>query len=177
MEYSVMKICEKCGKEHDGSFGSGRFCSRKCANSHPMTDERRQNISDGLHKETPCNCQFCGKEFNSLIKKSQHEKHCDSNPDKETVNYGAIKNHTDKLNRKVKISNYETHECVELDITYQELQEYRQSHPCCEICGKHVTNLSLPTSKVKFKRLSIDHCHKTNKFRGLLCNTCNRELG
>lgn len=25
-----MNICENCGKEHDGSYGSGRFCSKKC---------------------------------------------------------------------------------------------------------------------------------------------------
>ena len=24
-------ICENCGKEHDGSYGSGRFCSKSCA--------------------------------------------------------------------------------------------------------------------------------------------------
>lgn len=23
-------ICEFCGKEHDGSYGSGRFCSKSC---------------------------------------------------------------------------------------------------------------------------------------------------
>jgi len=22
--------CEECGKEHDGSYGSGRFCSSHC---------------------------------------------------------------------------------------------------------------------------------------------------
>lgn len=26
-----MAICEQCGKEHDGSFGSGRFCCRSCS--------------------------------------------------------------------------------------------------------------------------------------------------
>ena len=26
-------ICENCGKEHSGDFGSGRFCSKKCAKS------------------------------------------------------------------------------------------------------------------------------------------------
>ena len=25
-----MKICENCGNEHDGSYGSGRFCSNHC---------------------------------------------------------------------------------------------------------------------------------------------------
>ena len=27
------KLCENCQKEHDGSFGSGRFCSSKCSHS------------------------------------------------------------------------------------------------------------------------------------------------
>ena len=25
---SKVYICENCGKEHDGSYGSGRFCSK-----------------------------------------------------------------------------------------------------------------------------------------------------
>ena len=44
-------ICEKCGKEHDGSFGSGRFCSRSCANSHKHSEVQKQKISNSL-KET-----------------------------------------------------------------------------------------------------------------------------
>lgn len=24
-------ICENCGNNHDGSYGSGRFCDQKCA--------------------------------------------------------------------------------------------------------------------------------------------------
>lgn len=38
--------CEKCGKEIDGSFGTGRFCSRKCANSRTFSEEARRKKSD-----------------------------------------------------------------------------------------------------------------------------------
>ena len=38
----------------------------------------------------------------------------------------------------------------------------------CAICGK---------PEPENKRLDVDHCHKTNQVRGLLCTSCNRVLG
>lgn len=35
-----MKICENCIKEHDGSYGSGRFCSNKCARAFSTKNEK-----------------------------------------------------------------------------------------------------------------------------------------
>ncbi len=29
----------------------------------------------------------------------------------------------------------------------------------------------------RFKRLEVDHCHETMKFRGLLCKSCNTSIG
>jgi Fe-S-cluster containining protein len=46
---------------------------------------------------------------------------------------------------------------------YDEL--YIKQHGKCAICGKHQD------------RLFVDHCHKTNKVRELLCRTCNTALG
>ena len=37
--------CEKCNKEHDGTFGSGRFCSIFCSNSRTRTKKIREKIS------------------------------------------------------------------------------------------------------------------------------------
>lgn len=50
-----MKKCEYCGKEHNGSYGSGRFCSSKCARRYSnskMTDESRKRRNAGLRKGT-----------------------------------------------------------------------------------------------------------------------------
>lgn len=46
-------ICENCGKEHDGSYGSGRFCSKECARSFSTKN------SQGQLKEAKC--IDCGK--------------------------------------------------------------------------------------------------------------------
>lgn len=52
------------------------------------------------------------------------------------------------------------------------LQEYnkmlKNQQGTCKICN----------SKPKYKKsLSVDHCHKTGKVRGLLCGDCNTGLG
>lgn len=39
-------ICQTCGKEHDGTFGSGKFCSRACANSRQFSVETRKIKSE-----------------------------------------------------------------------------------------------------------------------------------
>ena len=43
-----MYICEKCGKEVNETFGSGRFCSQSCANSRQRPQEVKDKISLAL---------------------------------------------------------------------------------------------------------------------------------
>lgn len=46
-----MSICEQCGKEHDGSFGSGRFCCRSCSNKwvslHQSKEAKARKVEKG----------------------------------------------------------------------------------------------------------------------------------
>ena len=47
--------CENCGKEHDGSYGSGRFCCKECAKSFSTKNE--------INKFKETQCINCGKYF------------------------------------------------------------------------------------------------------------------
>lgn len=55
------------------------------------------------------------------------------------------------------------------------LEEYNQmlhdQNYSCAICGSKETRNS------KYEFLPVDHCHKTGKVRGLLCDFCNVGLG
>lgn len=47
-------ICENCGKEHDGSYGSGRFCCKECARSFSTK-------KDHTNQKKEAKCVDCGK--------------------------------------------------------------------------------------------------------------------
>lgn len=63
------RICEKCEKVHDGTFGSGIFCSRSCSNSRNHSKENREKIRNTLLEKSPLPkeivlfCYSCGKDF------------------------------------------------------------------------------------------------------------------
>lgn len=61
-----IKVCEHCGKEHDGSFGSGRFCCKSCANARSHSEEARLKCSVTLKstyariEQEGRTCENCG---------------------------------------------------------------------------------------------------------------------
>lgn len=89
--------CENCNNNHDSKFGSGRFCSQKCASSFSTKNKRKeinQRVSKTLKKdEIILICPECTNEFINKSRKS-NRKFCS----KKCANI-----HSNKiLNRKIK---------------------------------------------------------------------------
>lgn len=81
--------CEFCNKEHDGKFGSGRFCSKSCANKYAnqfVTKDGRKNQIQALNS----------KKTRNKIKKTREEK-SKQNKNKTKNNVKSDKHNIDKL--------------------------------------------------------------------------------
>lgn len=68
-------ICERCGKIVEQPFGSGRYCSRTCANIRIKSEETKekvrkavlkaikpkQDLRESIYYKNPNHCKCCGK--------------------------------------------------------------------------------------------------------------------
>jgi len=61
--------CEKCNKDHDGSYGSGRFCSSKCARSFSTSKDTQNELKDAT-------CPKCGKKHKIRKRASEKLTYC-----------------------------------------------------------------------------------------------------
>ena len=68
-------ICEYCGKEHDGLYGSGRFCSYECKMAFAGSSKRRTGYVRSDSKLGGWTC-LCGLNFRTRKLLSDHKKEC-----------------------------------------------------------------------------------------------------
>jgi len=99
--------CENCDNDHDGKYGSGRFCSSNCSRSFSTKNKRsliNEKVSKKLTFLTCINCKTCNIEFkqkrktNVFCSNSCKAKYY-SNLNKELYRNNAILNNLGKGNR------------------------------------------------------------------------------
>lgn len=156
------KLCKECGKEFEYTFPKD-FCNSSCA----------AHYNNRIRKESGWK-----RSKESLAKTAASmKKYYQEHPDKKRGDgSGAwflseesrkrMREHFD--NRPKKLSG------LELDISYGDFIKYKETHFVCDICGREEY---ISTGGRRPNRLSIDHQHGTNHFRGLLCQQCNTKLG
>lgn len=73
------QVCENCGKEHDHSYGSGRFCSKRCRAQY-VAKHVKTHISPhkGPSPKKKWKCCKCNLTFDTRAQKQKHNKECHS---------------------------------------------------------------------------------------------------
>lgn len=133
---------------------------KKCGVVYPLTSEFwRVKTREKCGFTTPCkNCH------------RKHEKEKRFNPEKKKRNQIQYKKWYLKnrgyTTKRTRLENFGINENQ-----YQEL--VKKQNGVCAICG----NPEKAKINGNVKSLAVDHCHKTNLIRGLLCSNCNTALG
>lgn len=125
-------------------------CTR-CLTTKPLSDFyiAKNGKASGDRKVRKAKCKACQSE--------EARKWGKANPDRATLN---------KWRSGLKLKYGITEE--------QWYAKFEQQGGKCAICGEDERYVH--SSGTPF-RIATDHCHETGKFRGILCNNCNRAIG
>lgn len=171
--------CETCNSEHDGSFGSGRFCSVACSKTRIWTKEAREAMSLKLRRPvTPQCCRQCGVELFRSLKKERKTSLCVSCYRQSKPRRGLGKYNIDSEDQ----ASYRTHireqrrkdfikllggKCIRCSYdTYRGALEFHHLDPKAKETGLAGGYLG---ASLAFLEKEISKCV-------LLCSNCHREI-
>lgn len=157
-------ICEYCEKEHNGFYGSGRFCSNHCAKGFSSKEKRElinKKISEKLKKIPDRFCSKCGTNKIKLNNKSGICKWC--KPIAKT-HAEIITKHRQK--RKEFLVEYKGGKCEKCGETRPWVLVFHHKDPEKKIfaISKEGTTKSIERDKYE-----VDKC-------SLLCQNCHHDF-
>jgi very-short-patch-repair endonuclease len=148
-----MKNCEYCKKEHDGSYGSGRFCSSKCAKGF-STKNKRKEINEKVRKKITKEplqgiCLNCNTKF--ILKRKGRKFCCRSC----SISY-SNKNCSIQKRKKLSELAIKRHKNNDKNFGFTTRKKFEMSYPE-KIAAKKLNELNIEyVSEYKVGRYFID---------------------
>lgn len=145
-------ICENCQDEHDGQYGSGRFCSKKCASiysSNKNKEQKGKNISLAMKKRWKKNPHIDPSKFKSMAKKALKVK-----------------------KEKYKIL-YETGDWDDLPLTLKKKRVLEEQNNKCAICG--INKWQGMTLVLQFDHINGNRKNNSRKNIRFICPNCHSQ--
>ncbi len=166
--------CEKCGIEHFGNYGSGRFCSAQCARSFSTSlkrEEINQQVSKTLSKVfIDIICKICEKYFlPSHSKEVCCSKECKEKNRKKAIS-GRTKRQKELSGAKGSKGKYKRNPESLMDISSRTVSKIMQRLGIgCSHCGWNEAPCDIHHI---FGRKILDANHHSNLT--YLCPNCHR---
>lgn len=159
-------ICECCNKGHDGSFGSGRFCSKSCANTRHHSEKTRNQIGDALRgPEKFCSCGTKIQNHTRMCKKCYNRSRLGTGQYGVTSNMVTYISNRHRQLRKISIDSLGG-KCFKCG--------YSRCSDALDFHHRDPEEKSFGLSEKHFNR-SIESLKKEVNKCILLCATCHRE--
>lgn len=173
--------CEECGKEHDGSYGSGRFCSENCKQKFIANKKGRSHV-----------CRYCNKGFETSQKLGAHVRNCGQNPNARLRQKKSLQTQKELYDIKnpiihVKLNCINCGKEYELDVRQKQFDNDAYKKCCSSSCAHSYAAKFADPEKNKsgmktFAKVRVIHCHKCGKDVNvigsvsiILCDECKEK--
>ena len=119
-------------------------------------------------------CKLCNRETANASRKRRQKQVNEWNRNDRKVNPERYKKYAKSFEKKYPGRKIQVDIARRRGITFEQYQQmFADQDNKCAICGNEETRIR----NEKIMKLNVDHCHKTNKTRQLLCHMCNLGIG
>jgi len=150
--------CENCKEKHDGSYGSGRFCSKKCAKGF-STKAKRKEINKKVSEKLKGSKGTTGS-----FKKGYDERRMSTSESRKQ----AVKTNKKRLDDK-----YEKMDFKDIPINRKKLRILENQNNACGECG--LSEWNGKPLVLEWHHIDGDHDNEYEENFKYLCPNCHSQ--